>query len=94
MQGASVLAYALASDTSPWNRWGIGEDCRAVGQFLSFEWIELFRSRAAEELRAVSSHAVAAHVVGLAAEEWVARCTAPGLKGYRAARRPYGSVMA
>jgi len=27
-------------------------------------------------------------------EEWVARCTAPGLKGYRAARRPYGSAMA
>jgi hypothetical protein len=27
-------------------------------------------------------------------EEWVARCTAPGLKGDRAARRPYGSVTA
>src|SRR4051812_13619037 len=32
------------------------------------------------------------HASGFAAEEWVARCTAPGLKGDRAARRPYGSV--
>jgi len=34
------------------------------------------------------------HASGFAAEAWVARCTAPGLKGDRAARRPYGSVMA
>ena len=27
-------------------------------------------------------------------KRWVARCTVPGLKGTRAARRPYGSVMA
>ena len=32
------------------------------------------------------------HASGFATEEWVARCTAPGLKGDRAARRPYGSV--
>jgi hypothetical protein len=42
--------------------------------------VELFRSRAAEGLRVVSSHAAASHVVGFAAEEWVACCTAPGLK--------------
>jgi len=27
-------------------------------------------------------------------KKWVARCTAPGLKGDRAARRPYGIVVA
>jgi len=55
--------------------------------------IELFRSRAAEGLRAVSSHAVAAHVVGFAAEVGRALHGA-GAEVDRAARRPYGSVMA
>ncbi len=64
--------------------------CRAMTQFPSLSMrvesmrIELFRSRAAEGLRAATSHrflyAVASRMVGFAAEEWVARCTAPGLK--------------
>src|SRR6476469_1772185 len=45
-------------------------------------------------VRASRVHAVAApsRVMGIrAARKWVARCTAPGLKGYRAARRPHGA---